>query len=27
VPLIDDMRTYGTLWLLSEGAEAEPAAV
>ncbi|MDX6603842.1 MAG: hypothetical protein QOF23_351 [Solirubrobacterales bacterium] len=27
VPLIDDMRTYGTRWLLSEGAEAEPAAV
>ncbi len=25
VPLIDDMRTYGTRWLLSE--EAEPAAV
>ena len=27
VPLIDDMRTYGTRWLLSEGAEAEPVAV
>jgi DNA-binding HxlR family transcriptional regulator len=31
VPLIDDMRTYGTRWLLSEGAEAaksrQPAAV
>jgi DNA-binding HxlR family transcriptional regulator len=26
VPLIDDMRTYGTRWLLSE-AEAEPATV
>lgn len=25
VPLIDDMRKYGTLWLLAE--EAEPAAV
>ncbi len=29
VPLIDDMRTYGTRWLLEDGveAEAEPAAV
>ncbi len=26
VPLIDDMRTYGTRWLLSEDAEPEPAA-
>jgi hypothetical protein len=25
VPLIDDMRTYGTRWLLAE--DAEPAAV
>jgi len=28
VPLIDDMRAYGTRWLLAEAAEAgEPAAV
>jgi DNA-binding HxlR family transcriptional regulator len=27
VPLIDDMRRYGTRWLLGEAAEAEPAAV
>ena len=26
VPLIDDMRSYGTRWLLSEDAEPEPAA-
>lgn len=25
VPLIDDMRRYGTRWLLAEAAEAEPA--
>lgn len=27
VPLVDDMRRYGTRWLLSEAAEAEPAVV
>lgn len=27
VPLIDDMRRYGTRWLLGEAAEAEPVAV
>jgi DNA-binding HxlR family transcriptional regulator len=27
VPLIDDMRSYGTQWLLAEGIAAEPAAV
>jgi DNA-binding HxlR family transcriptional regulator len=27
VPLIDDMRRYGTRWLLSGDAEPEPAAV
>lgn len=28
VPLIDDMRSYGTRWLLGDGAElTEPAAV
>jgi hypothetical protein len=25
--LIDDMRTYGTQWLLAGGVEAEPATV
>jgi DNA-binding HxlR family transcriptional regulator len=26
VPLVEDMRRYGTRWLALEGAEAAPAA-